>query len=78
MFTSVDIVERWGLISADFTREYGIVDLWPTCRVVSWRWFLEHVAGLASTSRFVSALAARPHVIDDPESAMDAVQAAVR
>jgi len=76
---AVDIIEKWGLIEADFQREYGI-NLDKELDTLSWRRFLTLLAGLGMNSTLINVISQakqpREQIIEDPVAAEKAVKRA--
>lgn len=75
----IDIIEKWGLIEADFQREYGI-NLVEELDVLSWRRFLVLLGGLGMNSTLINVISqAKRHseeAIEDPQAAERAIRQA--
>jgi hypothetical protein len=73
----IDIIEKWGLIEADFQREYGI-NLVEELNVLSWRRFLTLLSGLGMNSTLINVIGRSKQpdkqIIDNPEVAERAVK----
>jgi len=76
---AVDIIEKWGLIEADFQRVYGI-NLVEELDALSWRRFLVLLGGLGMNSTLINVISqAKRHseeVIKDPQAAERAIRQA--
>lgn len=66
-----EIIEKWGLIEADFMREYRI-DLVKELPAMSWRRFMVLVSGLSVNSHFYLSFQGQK-TIEDPTAAERAV-----
>ena len=74
---AVDIIEKWGLIEADFQREYGI-NLVEELDALSWRRFLTLLSGLGMNSTLINVISKSNQpsegIIEDPEAAERAMK----